>query len=274
MKIGVDFGGTNIRVGLVDQGVVIKSKTVLTKGNRAELEILTDLIETISNNMTENVSSIGVGVPSVVDVDQGIVYDVANIPSWRKVCLKDILEKEFKIPVAVNNDCNCFILGELLYGEGIGYQDIVGITLGTGVGAGIIIRGELYNGANTGAGEIGELPYLDHNYEYYCSSHFFEKEYKSTGKEIYQKAVKGEQEALDILSTFGNHIGSLLKVALLAYDPQMIILGGSISQSFPYFSESMYNSLNDFPYHQTISKIKIKCSTKQDIGLLGASELI
>jgi glucokinase len=83
-----------------------------------------------------------------VDVEKGIVYSVINIPSWHEVPLKQILEDRFGLPVFVNNDANCFAMGELYYGSGRGYRHLVGLIVGTGLGAGIVVNGRLYSGAN------------------------------------------------------------------------------------------------------------------------------
>jgi glucokinase len=87
--------------------------------------------------MDASVTGIGIGVPSVVDVETGIVYDVTNIPSWKKVELKSILETKFGLPVRVNNDVNCFILGEHRHGVARGFRSVVGLAMGTGLGGGI-----------------------------------------------------------------------------------------------------------------------------------------
>src|SRR5690606_24955530 len=112
-------------------------------------------------------------VPSVVDVDKGIVYDVQNIPSWKEVPLKAIMEERYGVPVQVNNDANCFALGEKYFGQGRDSKAFIGLTLGTGLGAGIILNDKLYAGPNCGAGEFGMVPYLDYHYEYYASGQFF-----------------------------------------------------------------------------------------------------
>lgn len=274
MKIGIDFGGTNIRIGVVDTGIIVKKIAESCKADKSEKEILDHLISMIRQVINSDITSIGIGVPSVVDVKRGIVYNVNNIPSWKEVHLKEILEKEFKIPVSVNNDCNCFALGEHLCGEGASFDDIVCVALGTGVGSGIIFNNKLCNGANTGAGEIGELSYLQHNYEYYCSSHFFIKEHNITGREAYDRACQKDAEALQVWDEFGVHVGNLLKTILFAYDPQAIILGGSISKSFEFFSPKMYETLHTFPYPETVAKLKIACSKKEDIAIVGAADLI
>jgi glucokinase len=272
MKIGIDLGGTNIRAGIVKDGVVVEKRSEPCLSGMSEQIVLNQLKAMIASLLIPEVESIGIGVPSVVDIAKGIVYNVANIPSWEEVHLKDILEAEFRLPVRVNNDCNCFALGEYHFGAGKPYQDVVCMALGTGVGAGIIIGGKLYAGSNAGAGEIGCLPYLDKDYEYYCSSRFF-VDRGITGKEAFEKGCAADPQALSLWDEIGGHIGNLLKAVIFAYDPQAIILGGSISKAFDFFSAKMYDALKTFPYPATIERIKIKVSEQADVALLGAAML-
>lgn len=274
MKIGIDLGGTNMRVGLVDNGKIIKSVIRPCPSKESENIVVEQLIDQIKSVINPNVSSIGVGVPSVVDVKTGIVYNVANIPSWKEVHLKEILEKVFNIPVAVNNDANCFALGAKEFGASKNFKDVVGITLGTGVGAGIIINNKLFNGANTGAGEIGSLPYLDSDFESHCSSAFFTREYGVSGKEASLMMTNGDNKASIIWSHFGKNMGELIKAVLFAYDPEAIILGGSISNAYKYFENEMWNSIKTFPYQNIVNNIKIYVNDVEDVAILGASELI
>ena len=274
MKIAIDLGGTNIRVGVIENGKVVHKVSAPCPSKASEEEVLSFLIMLIKDAMPSNPEGIGIGVPSVVDTERGIVYNVANIPSWQEVYLKDILEQKFEIPVFVNNDSNCFALGEKLFGECVPYSDVIGITLGTGVGAGVIIDGKLYNGVNTGAGEIGSLSYLDYDYEHYCSSGFFVKYHNTTGKDAYEKAITGDAQAKTVWKEIGAHLGNLMKAVLYTYDPEAIVLGGGIASAYPLFSESMFNAMSDFPYKKTVENIKILVSQKEDISLLGASALI
>jgi glucokinase len=273
MRIGVDLGGTNIRAGIVDRGATLRKLSEPCRAGMSEQVILGQLKAMISALLVPGVEGIGIGVPSVVDVERGIVYNAANIPSWKEVHLKSILEKEFRLPVAVNNDCNCFALGEYHFGAGKAYQNIVCLALGTGVGAGIIINGQLYTGHNAGAGEIGSLPYLAHDYEYYCSGCFFTREHGLTGKEAYERGCAGDPHALSLWRAAGTHIGSLLAAVLFAYDPQAIILGGSIARAFDLFRDTMRESLRRFPYPATVDRVAILPSQKDDAALLGAAVL-
>jgi glucokinase len=178
--IGVDIGGTTIHIGLV-QNNLIKRETKIFVDRTAEAAVtLQSLVQLIRQNLTKNTAAIGIGVPAIVDPDNGIVYDVQNIPNWKEIPLKKILEKEFKIPVFINNDANCFALGEFTYGKSKNYRNVIGLSLGTGIGMGIIINKELYNGVLCGAGEIGMLGYKDSIIENYSGSFFFLKNYNAT----------------------------------------------------------------------------------------------
>lgn len=270
MKIGVDLGGTNVRVGLVENGHIVQLLTQPCKSDRPEGEVVDQIASLIGQLMSSEVEHIGIGVPSVVDAAQGIVYNAVGIPSWREVHLKDELEKRFGVPVAVNNDCNCFALGVCHYGEAHGYRDVVCVALGTGVGAGIVIDGKLYCGQHTGAGEIGSIPYLDRDYEYYCSSRFFMGR-GTTGKEAYERALAGDAEALALWREFGRQVGDLVMLVLYVYDPEAIVFGGSIAHAYEFFREAMYERLSAFPYANIVEGVHICCSKIENPGLLGAS---
>ncbi len=274
MKIGVDLGGTNMRVGLIKDGLILKKEIIPCPSQATGQEVLFCLESLIDWAMCPEVKGIGVGVPSVVDATEGIVYNVANIPSWKEVPLKHLLEECFSVPVCINNDSNCFTLGVKHFGEGQTCHNMVGITIGTGVGAGIIINDELYGGENTGAGEIGSLPYLNYDFEHYCSSGFFVRYYGITGKEAAAKATTGDKNALKIWNEFGNHLGELMKTVLFIYDPEAIILGGGIASAFAFYEASLWRTLSTFPYAETVKKVKIVVSRIEDVALLGASALV
>ena len=271
MRIGVDLGGTNMRVGLTDGSTLVNS--VIEPCPSTEDEVLNQLKRQIAQLMSPEVTSVGIGVPSVVDSVQGIVYNVANIPSWKEVHLKEQLEREFGIPVAVNNDANCFALGVWKYGEGKGTKDMVGLTMGTGIGSGIIINGELYNGVNTGAGEIGSLPFKDADYEFYCSSRFFSELHGDTGANFGKRAQEGDAEAVAVWNEFGGNVGELIKAVLFTYAPEAIIIGGGFASAFPLFETAMRASLESFPYPANVSATRIMPSTMPHAAIIGASLL-
>ena len=271
MKIGVDLGGTNIRAGLINDNSIVNMNSSLLN-NKDNLESTLEQLKSLIHSVRDTtIKGIGIGVPSVVDLENGIVHDVVNIPSWKEVPLRDILEKEFNVPVYINNDVNCFVLGEKYYGVGKNHKTFVGVTLGTGIGSGILINNELYNGINCGSGEIGYLPYLEHDFEYYCSSSFFEKEHKTSGAQVYLEAKQHDQKAISLWAEFGRHVGIALKSVVYAYDPEAIILGGSISKAYPFFREQMELSLKDTYFPKSMEKLKIYVSEVENVSMLGAA---
>ncbi len=270
--VGIDLGGTSIKGGLIKQKTLIKQvvrDTEAAKGGETTLNILKDVIGELK---TRETTAIGIGVPSVVNSEQGIVYHVQNIRNWEEIHLKAILEKEFDLPVFINNDANCFAIGERIYGLGQDFENFVGITLGTGVGGGIIQQGKLLSDTNCGSGEYGEMPYLDSILEKYCGSFFFTK-HNSTSYEVMQRVEQGDKEALEILNEYAKHMAILVKMIVLSVDPQAIIFGGAISNSFHLFEKSMYENLGDFPFPNSIRKLKILKSQLQNSGIFGASAL-
>lgn len=273
MILSIDLGGTNIRIAQVEDGKCLNKTSVACPAQQDASTIIELLTRLIAGKMNGQVTGIGIGVPSIVDPDKGIVYNVTNISSWKEIHLKEILMNEFALPVAINNDSNCFTLGVKKYGEGQPFANMVGVTIGTGIGAGVIINHRLYGGEYLGAGEIGAFPYLDADFEHYCSSYFF-KRHHTTGAEAAEKAEQGDRAALDIWQEFGMHLGKLMKAILYAYAPQAVILGGGIAPAFPLYKEAMEQEMQNFPYKVMLNNLKVMVSQQKDAGLLGASALL
>jgi len=271
--IGVDLGATKVYAGRIVGDAVTKSSTLLVSASGTEQQVIDEVIASVRDVWSPNSLAIGIGVPSVVDSERGIVYDVQNIPSWKEVPLKDILQEEFEKPVFINNDANCFALGEKYFGEGQGFRSLVGLITGTGMAAGIVIDGSLYNGLNCGAGEFGMIPYLEHNYEYYCSGQFFENVHHTRGLELFEKAVQGHAGALEVYGEYGFHLANALIAILYALDPDVIILGGSVSKGFAFYKSAMYKQLNTFAYRSVLDTLDIRVSSNPDVAVMGAAAL-
>ncbi len=273
MKIAIDLGGTNVRAATVLKGGELgRVLAEPCRSDGSEGEVLSQLYRLIDNLITSEVDGIAIGVPSVVDTDKGIVYNVVGIPSWKEVHLKELLEAKYGVPVAVDNDCNCFALGVTTFAKGGSHSDAFCVTLGTGVGGSLVVDSRLYHGRNAGAGEIGSIPYLDKDYEYYCSSRFFIGK-GTTGKEAALAAANGEAWALEIMEEFGGHIGRLVQMIMFAYDPAVIVFGGSIAKAFPLFSDHMWKVIEDFPYPNSVRNLQLYATDLEYPGILGAALL-
>lgn len=271
--IGVDLGGTKITAALIEDDKITKEFTCLTPFDQEKMEVVNAIVAAISEVYDPEILGIGIGVPGLVNLQNNLVLDVVNIPSWNIVPLKQILEDRFLKPVFVNNDANCFALGENYFGKGKPYRNFVAVAIGTGLGAGIIINNHLYSGQLSGAGEFGCISYRDSNIENYCSGMFF-KNHNLNGRELAEKAKAGNVEAQLLFDEFGGHVAHGLSNILFALAPEAIILGGSVSQSFMLFENGMRKALEDFPYQKLYRDLKIEISDEANMAVLGASSLV
>lgn len=271
--IGIDIGGTKIHIGLVQNGKVTKEIKLSTSAEAPKARILQEITNAVEQVIEPGVAGIGVGVPGLVDEEQGVVHNVLNIPSWREVHLKTHLEEFFRKPVFVTNDANSFAAGEKIYGKGKPYENFVGVTLGTGFGTGIIINSKLYSGKFSSAGEFGGVPYLDMTLEDYCSGKFFLNKYGLPGARVQKLAQEGDEVALGILNEYGHHLGNGIKVMLYAISPEAVILGGSVCGCFPFFKDAMLASIGSFPFKLVTDQLVVECSSKSNSAILGAAAL-
>jgi|HubBroStandDraft_1064217.scaffolds.fasta_scaffold74312_2 glucokinase len=278
--IGIDLGATNIRGAVVSgRGAEVGANSlsdivsVRIHSDGAVEEVLEDIYAVVDALMEPGIAGIGIGVPSVVDVEEGIVYDVQYIPSWVEVPLKRLLEAKYRLPVFVNNDANCFAVGEYYFGKGRGISSMVGMTIGTGLGCGIVVFGSLYAGRNCGAGEIGLLPYEGRVLEHYASGSFFRNVHGVDGVEVFEAAGRGDVRALELYSELGRHVGQAIKAVIYAYDPELCVLGGSVSQAYDLFADSMWKEIRTLVYAKTLERIRIEVSDLKNSGILGAAAL-
>lgn len=273
IRLGIDLGGTNVRVGLLQDGRlqgVEQASTPLTDDASDVLDRMSELIERFP---VDKVDFIGAGVPSVVDVETGVVYDVQNIPSWTEVPLGAWLEDSYEVPVVVQNDANCFALAEYHFGKGQETSPMVGLIVGTGFAGGLVLDGELYSGHNCGAGEFGTMPYRDGIYEQYCAGQFFERVYDVTGKEAFRRAKAGDKEAQAMFDELGTHLGSALQAVLYAVDPECIVMGGSVTRAYPFFEDALWETMQSFAYPRSVDRLTLEISKLEYAGVLGAAAL-
>jgi glucokinase len=271
--VGVSLSGKTLVSGKVKNGKIEKSISKRINNKGSEDAILNEVFDVINEVIDDEVKGIGIGVPSLVDVDKGIVYNVVNIPSWREVHLKEVLESYYGRKIYVNNDANCFAIGESYFGKAKNIENSVGLILGIGVGAGIIFKGHLYSGTNCGAGEFGEIPFRDNNYEYYLNETYFEYKYGVAAQTFLARANRKDKIAHAIFEHYGADLGNLIKTILFTVDPEMIVIGGTLSKAFTYFEKSMWEKINTFPYKYALNKLKVVASEQEDISVLGAAAL-
>jgi len=271
--IGIDLGGTNIRGGLVSESNLSSILSQKVSASGSVDDVLKELFSLIDKLINSSVNAIGIGVPGLVDTEHGIVYDVVNIPSWKQVPLGKLLGDRYHLPVFINNDANCFALGEFYFGKGKGFDSMIGLTIGTGLGSGVIINKKLYAGRNGGAGEFGMIDYLDKYVEWYASGQFFKNVYKTDGEAVFKNAKEGNKEAIGMYEEMGVHLGNAIKTILYALDIELIILGGSVRHAYPFFSKTVWQSLQNFAFQNAVRNLRIEVSELENSGLLGAAAL-
>lgn len=271
--IGVFFTGQKLKAAYIENGVVANVIDKEINNLDTEEHIIKKLVNSIESIFNRSIEGIGIGVPGIVDIKNGIVYKATNVPSWKKVHLKDILENHFGVPVHVNNDANCFALGEKYFGTTKDFEHTAGIILGVGVGVGIIINSKLYSGQNCGAGEFCSIPYRNHDYEYYCSAGYFKEKYGLPFSTLLKRAQKDDKIALAIFELYGTDIGNLIKAIMYALDPQAVVIGGTLSEAYPYFKEAMLRAVDDFSYQNSSENIQILRSDEPNIATYGAAAL-
>lgn len=269
--IGVDMGGTNIRAGHVQHGTAsnIISRRINAKGSADEvLEELFSLIDELFNGDTK---AIGIGFPGLAV--NGVAYDVYNIPSWKEVDLQQAIEQRYGVPALINNDANCFAAGEFYFGKGQNKDSMVGLAVGTGLGAGIILNKKLYSGKACCAGEFGMVPYLDKYFEYYASGQFFQNIHAVDGETVFKKASAGDEIALSLYRDFGKHFGNAIKMILYTVDPELIVLGGSVRHAYPFFEKSMWQQIETMELRKALENFSIEISELENSAILGAAAL-
>lgn len=298
--IGVDIGGTNIKLGLVSPKIkVIDRIEFATKSfSRDRRLLINELVEQIEHLLErqdireKDVRGIGVGLPGLVDALHGVVRFLPNIPGWKNVPLKKELEKKLNIPVFLENDVNLITLGEWQYGAGKGVKNLVCMTLGTGVGSGLILDGNIYRGPGFAAGELGHVPLNEEGPACGCGGYGCLESYVGNkrlilrAQEIMKKeditlegmnalAKMGNTEALGFWKETATHIGNSLVGVVNMLNPQRIVIGGGVSNNHAFLFPTINDVIAKRAMMTQASMVKIvRAKLGNDAGVLGAQVLV
>ncbi|MCK5738203.1 ROK family protein [bacterium] len=288
LAAGIDLGGTKIRAGLVTEtgsviGEVITLATPVTEGTEAILAELEKSVKmALGNTYTmEDLAGVGIGAPGPLSIYDGKILTPQNLKPLHDCLLRDVLTSRLKTPVFLNNDANAFALAESFFGAAKDASVAIGITLGTGLGCGITFDNKLYIGRTETAAEIWCSPYGDGILEDVLSGTGLQNLYKkSTGEfvpgvEIAGRAKYGEPAALDTWQEFGTHLGRALAWLVNMLDPDVIVIGGSVSNSFELFEiptrESLHKFINPMPKGNVVVS---PAQLGDDAGFIGAAALV
>ncbi len=282
MYIGIDIGGTNTT------GVLMKNKKVLRhikkKTAKSEFgDFIGDFIQKLKEN--EKIESIGLGIPGILNEVKSLVIVSPNLRSVENINFKKLLSEKFKTKVFIENDANCFVWGEYILGAGKSFNNIVGLTLGSGLGSGVIIGGELFNGAHGAASEFGHHIIKANGikchcgnrgcWEQYASSQFFFRQTGMSPKTVCEKAKGGNEKALRAWKYFGYWLGIGIANIVNILDPEAIIIGGNITSAWDYFiKEARKNAqLNIFSSISAKKVSILKSKLGYQAGAIGAANL-
>lgn len=298
--IGIDLGGTRIKAGAVSRGgkllVWREADTEAGQGPAGIIERIGLLVEDVRRHpevFRDRVRALGVGSPGPLDSRRGVVYFAPNLPGWRDVPLARWLERKTGLPTLVENDANVAAWGEWWLGAGRGARSLVLVTLGTGIGGGIVLEGKIFSGRDGAAGEIGHLTLLPGGrqcscgkrgcLEAYCGAEGIVAEYrrrKPNGRlrdgrdvrEICQAAAKGDQAARGALRATGEALGLGLSQVVQLLNPERIVLGGGILPAWRWFFPALRHSLRRNTLSVPLRGLRL-CRVKlgNQAGVIGAA---
>jgi len=252
---------------------LLQKTDVATGPNRPAADIMKSLFGAIDKVLTADVAGIGIGMPGFMDSESGEILLINNIPSFNGFSVKQAVAKQFKLPVFQSNDANCFALGEAWFGAGMKYKNMVGVTLGTGLGGGIIINRKIHTGLAGGAGELGCFSFKGGIVEDTCSAALFANKYQKSGADLFKAAKTGDEEALAAFNELGNNIGEMLRTIMFILAPEAFVIGGSITGAWEFIEKPIRAELDKFPVKLIGDKTELVKAELDNAGLYGAAAL-
>lgn len=303
---GVDVGGTTIKMGVFDpEGKVLDKWEIPTRTENNGDKILPDIAAAVKNKMEEmkidkeSVVGVGIGVPGPVN-DDGVVFKAVNL-GWDVMNIKEELEGLVGLPVSAGNDANVAALGEMWCGGGRGYNNMVLVTLGTGVGGGIILNGKILAGSTGAGGEIGHIHIKDDEsdtcgcgnrgcLEQYASAtgivRLANRKLASTNedtvlrneeisaKSVFDAVKAKDKVACEIAEEFGEYLGKGLSAIAAVVNPQAFVIGGGVSKAGDVLLDYVSKYYNQYVFH-ACKNVAFKLATLgNDAGIYGAAKLV
>lgn len=308
--VGVDLGGTNIKIGIVTSDGKIKKKTsVKTEASGGQNKVISNIIagiKEILNANTLKIKGIGIGCPGIINVKKGTVENPPNLPGWKKVKLGSIIQKEFGINVNIENDANAAAIGEMIFGAGKKYLSFIMITLGTGVGGGIVFNRKIFRGEFGAAGEIGHISinadgpkcncgstgcieayignqYLKDRIRLELVNHtgslvweLIDNDLANVSPRIIQDAAEqGDKYAKSVIESMGIQLGTAFASLSNVLDISTFIIGGGVAG----FGAPLFNTIRKTAAARVLTPLRarvkvIPAKLKNDAGIKGASALV
>lgn len=288
--IGIDIGGTNIRAAILDEDHNIIGKFKFTNKVCLGPEIN---IKKLCNDIKEkwshyDIKAIGVGTPGPLDLKKGIIKNPPNLKGWENFEIKAFMEKEFSLPVIVNNDANVAAFSEATIGAGKSAQSVYFITLSTGVGGGFIYQGKIVNGFNNIAAEINNMIINEDSYRHadlnqgglegQCSGESISRiatakfSTAMSCKDVFDSAKNGNTDCRQILDNWVLNVAKAIANIVVVVDPEVIVLGGSVILHNQTYLEKIKTQVDFFVFNSVDVNIKL-AEIGDDTGLIGSGIL-
>lgn len=301
LAIGVDFGGTSVKVGVVFRGNVIDYAPPIATQDFEDPDSLIDAIVRIIEDLRSrhsHIAAIGVGMPGFVNFEKGVVYNLTNVRGWTGIPLKTRMEERTGLPTVVDNDANCMAYAEWKRGAGRGKNHLICITLGTGVGGGVIANGQMIRGARHGAGEIGQTSidyrgraghygnlgaledYIGNNEitssasQAYHDAGIHKSADECTPAALASAAHSGDPIALKLWDEIGEKLACAVMNCCWLLNPEAIVIGGGVARAgevlFSPFSRHLNAQLSG-PFKEHLMILPARFGN--EAGMIGAAAL-
>lgn len=308
--LGLDIGGTNIKGGIVDaSGNIAYKGSIRTRSNKGSDAIMSDIIsfakELILGNGLQftDIAAVGMGIPGSIYSDAGIVMDSYNI-GFFMVKVVEIFTAEIPLPTVIDNDANAAALGEATFANEDGYKHMVFITLGTGVGGGVIIDGQVYSGNKNVGAEVGHMSIMVDGrvcncgnigcWEQYASAtaliadtkakiaeypdsmlaKLAEKDGRVTARTAFEARKLGDKAGSEVVEDYVKYVGTGLGNLANIFRPEAILIGGGVSHEGEYFIDMLQEYTNKCLYSAKSAEVVVKSAKLlNDAGILGAAAL-
>ena len=294
-SIGVDLGGTNLRAAAMSaEGQIllrVEHPTPDVTSGHAVVQGIVDGVEAVRTQMgQQQLAGVGIGVPGFILMEKGIVVGSGNLPGLDNYPIRDEIEARLKTPVILENDANAAALGEYWMGAGRGWHDLILLTLGTGVGGGIVINGQILHGFLGMAGELGHMTIVPNGYPCGCGGNGCLEKYASatavsamakllnlgdlSAKEVFELAEAGNQRARVIFESAGTALGTAIANLTNIFNPPLFLLGGGMTAGWDLFAPSMLAEAKrrSFTFRSRAPEIK-PSALGADSGIFGAAYL-
>ena len=291
--IGMDLGGTTFKALAVSPDGAISDAYRATPGRTPARSGGTQYgrgpaaVADGGGTAHRRLVAIGFGIPGILDLPQGIIRRSPNLPSWQNFDLRRALQRVLDVPFTIENDANAAALGEAWLGAGRGLQHFLMLTLGTGVGGGVIIAGKILHGAHGYAGELGHTVVDPHGPLCGCGSYGCLEQFasgaavarmaepyygKTTAKAVALAARRGEPQALEVYHRVGRYLGIACASFANLFNPQAVVIGGAMARAFDLFSETMHTTMRERTFLEVYNGLRlVPAECGNDAGGLGAA---